>query len=265
MTEDDLDKLIEDLKVEDEEIRQAAADALGKIGDSRAVEPLIEVLVEEDIGLVAEAAAAAADALGKIGDSRAVEPLIGVLDIDRDVSEAAAWALGEIGDARAVEPLIKTLHEYMAFADYDGDAEVRYAVERALGKISGPGVDALIRMLDDEDGSIREGAAFELGKTGGARAVDPLIMALGDGHYRVSEAAAGALDKLGWRPDTDELRAAHSVAKRDWKECIKFGDLAIKPLTKYLRVTEDDLIWEKEDICEAATDALKKLGYKIKE
>jgi hypothetical protein len=55
------------------------------------------------------------------------------------------------------------------------------------------------------------------------------------------------------------------VAKRDWRGCIKFGDLAIKPLTKYLRVTEDELIWEKEDICEAATDALKKLGYKIKE
>ena len=235
MTEDDLDKLIEDLKVEDEEIRQAAADALGKIGDSRAV-----------------------------------EPLIGVLDIDRDVSEAAAWALGEIGDARAVEPLIKTLHEYMAFADYDGDAEVRYAVERALGKIGEPAVEPLIRELRNErlqgsEATIRECAADTLGMIGDAGAVEPLIMALGDGHYRVSEAAAGALDKLGWRPDTDELRAAYLVAKRDWKECIKFGDLAIKPLTKYLRVTEDDLIWEKEDICEAATDALKKLGYKIKE
>jgi len=45
----------------------------------------------------------AAGALGKIGDARAVEPLIAALkDEDKDVRTAAARVLGQIRDARAV-------------------------------------------------------------------------------------------------------------------------------------------------------------------
>jgi HEAT repeat protein len=45
--------------------------------------------------------AAAAEALGPIGDARAVTPLKGALqDADADVRAAAAQALGKINDAR---------------------------------------------------------------------------------------------------------------------------------------------------------------------
>jgi len=48
--------------------------------------------------------------LGKIGDSRAVEPLITALkDKNSDVRKIAAYVLGKIGDNRAVEPLTDTL------------------------------------------------------------------------------------------------------------------------------------------------------------
>jgi HEAT repeat protein len=48
----------------------------------------------------------AARALGRIGDERAVEPLLEALQDERTyVRRGAAWALGEIGDARAVKPL----------------------------------------------------------------------------------------------------------------------------------------------------------------
>ena len=54
----------------------------------------------------------AVEALGRIGDVRAVEPLIQRLqDEDEDVRSAAAEALGRIGDARAVDPLIQRLQE----------------------------------------------------------------------------------------------------------------------------------------------------------
>ena len=47
----------------------------------------------------------AAGALGKIGDERAIEPLIQAPeDIHCDVRRQAAEALGEIGDKRAAEP-----------------------------------------------------------------------------------------------------------------------------------------------------------------
>jgi hypothetical protein len=55
---------------------------------------------------------AAVEALGKIGDSRAVEPLIAALkDWDQDVRYAAVEALGKIGDSRAVGPFIAALND----------------------------------------------------------------------------------------------------------------------------------------------------------
>ena len=48
----------------------------------------------------------AAEALGRMGDSDAVEPLIDTLwDDDSRVRLKAAWALGQIGDSRAIPPL----------------------------------------------------------------------------------------------------------------------------------------------------------------
>ena len=48
----------------------------------------------------------AAEMLGRIGDTDAVEDLIGTLwDDDARVRLKAAWALGQIGDARAISPL----------------------------------------------------------------------------------------------------------------------------------------------------------------
>ena len=85
------------------DVRRAAAEALGTIGDGRAVEPLIRALNDSD-WLVRRKAA---EALGTIGDGRAVEPLIRALnDADSDVRVSAAGALGTIGEP-AVEPLIR--------------------------------------------------------------------------------------------------------------------------------------------------------------
>jgi hypothetical protein len=55
----------------------------------------------------------AAEALAKIGDPQAVEPLLGALrDVKWRVRYVAAWALGEIGDLRAVEPLGAAYQEW---------------------------------------------------------------------------------------------------------------------------------------------------------
>ncbi|RMF83541.1 MAG: NACHT domain-containing protein, partial [Nitrospirae bacterium] len=85
-----------------------AAEALGKLGDPRAVEPLLQALGDESRGV----RRAAAEALGKLGDPRAVEPLLQALgDRYSDVRLAAAEALGKLGDPRAVEPLLQALRD----------------------------------------------------------------------------------------------------------------------------------------------------------
>ena len=73
--------------------------ALGKIGDKRAVEPLIELLKDPTIGNRHERLEKAVEALGRIGDKRAVEPIIKALHDNiplNDASAGAKWARNKI-------------------------------------------------------------------------------------------------------------------------------------------------------------------------
>ena len=91
---------------EREEARMATVIQLLGIGRP-SVEILIEYL-EDDDWLVREAAA---DLLGKIGDVRAVEPLMKRLATDQDtgVKELAIKALGLIGDARPTQLYLEAI------------------------------------------------------------------------------------------------------------------------------------------------------------
>jgi HEAT repeat protein len=91
---------------EREEARMSTVINLLGIGRP-SVEILIEYL-EDDDWLVREAAA---DLLGKIGDVRAVEPLMRRMEVDKDtgVKELALKSLGLIGDARPTEIYINSI------------------------------------------------------------------------------------------------------------------------------------------------------------
>ena len=90
----------------EEKVRRGAAEALGQLGDPRAVEPLIKALGDFD-GSVCESAA---KALGELGDDRAVDPLLKVLGDSVDgfvCRRSAAEALRKLGDPRSVEQLLE--------------------------------------------------------------------------------------------------------------------------------------------------------------
>ena len=94
-----------------------AAVSIGKIGDERAIEPLIKSLKYEEWqvqqALLNTVRECSAETLGIIGDKRAVNPLITAMkeDIDDDVRWKSACALGKIGDENAVDPLIEALND----------------------------------------------------------------------------------------------------------------------------------------------------------
>ena len=119
--------------------RRAAIDALGLIGDSRAVPRILRSLEDPAMSVRRSAMVAllrleamdavprivrrlrdesggvrvlAATVLGRFGDPRAVPALIASLrDPQWYVRQAAATALGEIGDLRAVGPLEKAARD----------------------------------------------------------------------------------------------------------------------------------------------------------
>ena len=103
--------LVNALNDEDSDVRWKSLIALGNIGEA-SFEPLLKEFKSDDWHMRARAA----QVLGKIGDKRAVEPLIRTL-VKRDkvnnkhVRGRIIEALGEIGDERAVDPLIKALDD----------------------------------------------------------------------------------------------------------------------------------------------------------
>jgi HEAT repeat protein len=103
-------------------VREAAAEALGDIGDRRATPALVAALnlqaarppagnqPANPFPLHERLEAAVALSLGKLRDPAAVQPLIALLSVgtSRGIQEAAR-ALGELGDVSAVEPLVALL------------------------------------------------------------------------------------------------------------------------------------------------------------
>lgn len=105
-----VEPLIDTLIRESQVLQGAAAEALGWIGDNRAVAPLLLFLSEgEPSDALRELAA---EALGRIGDNSAVQPLIAALEDSNEwVRRAAAEGLGLIGDRAAIEPLAAHLRD----------------------------------------------------------------------------------------------------------------------------------------------------------
>jgi HEAT repeat protein len=107
----DLKGLYKSLK--DATLQHDAAQALREIGGEQATELLIQAMRDEKTKSLI-----VVQALGKIGDPRAIDPLIGALsDTDLELRKAAAKALGKIGDPVAIDPLKKTLLENSTLAE----------------------------------------------------------------------------------------------------------------------------------------------------
>lgn len=142
------------------EVRRASVVALGEIKDQRAVKPLISSLEHEKFVL----GPVVAQALGKIKDGRAVGALMNEL---RDLREEASAALISIGEP-AIGPLVACLR----------DAETRpYAVD-ALAVIGKPAVGPLIDAFNTEQKYTRYAAARALAAIPDERADTALSQAL---------------------------------------------------------------------------------------
>lgn len=109
--EESFDALVEALSSRNKNIRLNAAKILGFIGNSDAIEPLIEKLRDNNKLVRREASTA----LARFGQD-AVDPLIAILDDDDwKVRGAAAWALGNLKDEKAIASLEKLLDDESGF------------------------------------------------------------------------------------------------------------------------------------------------------
>jgi HEAT repeat protein len=258
-----LESLIEQLQKGSPGERELAASLLGQFGTTAVAGPLVKALQEDPESRVK---AAVAEALGLVGDSKAVRALLAHFDTSDKllrnsvvrsiiriagnkavegvagflkhesarVRVMAAYTLGQTQNARATKHLIKALGDE-AFA-------VREAAVKSLGDIANPkALDALMqaanaphrfsqvwvieslgkirsaeavpiirKALEHSGAEVREAAADALGKLRAKEAVPALIAALNDADPGVRKVVAGALEKLRKHIETERKLSGSS-------------------------------------------------------
>lgn len=243
------DELLSDLKTSNsEKVRYNAARILGEMGDSRAVEPLIDVLRYDKNGSVR---LYAARALGELGDCQATIFLIDSLRNDRnvDVRVRAARALGRLGGEIVVEPLVEALN--------DENPQVCITATDALIEIGDVATDALMESLDHDKVNVRCDATRALGEIGNKKAVDKVIKMLYDEWVNVRIYAVTSLGKLS---DTKAVPALIDVMKnRKENELVRAGAAAALGVLRDSRALLPlrEMIMEAEELGELEDTALK--------
>lgn len=142
-----------DLKSDDPLVRRAAAEALGKMQDPRALVALIHALADEEAGV----RRAAIQAVGQIKDPKAIPPLGERLqDEDEFVRVAAIEALEKIGGTEARQLILSALKDFNPL--------VRAAACNSLGRIgSSEAIPGLAQIAEgDTSTTVRFAAAQAL-------------------------------------------------------------------------------------------------------
>jgi HEAT repeat protein len=179
---------------------EAAADVLGSLRTTKAIEPLGAALNNPRFDGSARAAMAAA--LGRIGDAAATPALAQAAgDPDAQVRSASVAALRDLRGGIPAGTLITHLQ--------DADESVRVQAIYSLGATRGAGLDPATRsaatsalaalVTDDARPRVRRKAAWALGEIHGvaALATPALSTALADPDPAVRSLAGAALAKLG--------------------------------------------------------------------
>lgn len=245
-----VDRLIEQMGAEDIETRRVAVVALGRIGDARAVEPLVRLLDDDERGLLVAATAA----LGRLSDRRAFESLLRLLgDPDVSVRQGAIGALNSIGHPE-MAGRVRTLLE-------DADPRVRESAVKIAGYFGYAScADALLDRCRDTDETVRAAALEHAAFLDDRRSVSVLVAAMANDTPRARAAAAQALAHAEQPEAIDSLR--RGVADVDpWVRYFsvtslgRHADRASLPLLK--RVAADD---GAQHVRIAAIGAIGELG-----
>ena len=221
--------LMQRLKDEDAEVRQAAAYALGRIENPIAIPALVDALEDRD----PEVRSAALDALSNFDRGVPAAPIRRMLgsddaevrqhavhilaemrdresmpaiarmvaDRDPEVRQAAHWALAEIGDPSSASAVAAGLA--------DAHHEVRQAALEAMIELNGTIPDAALNaLLQDRDADVRQSALHYVEHRRVASAVSQVVRMLDDPSSDVREHAAEALSEIRTTESHAALRRA---------------------------------------------------------
>jgi HEAT repeat protein len=142
----------------DEDTRAKLVSALGRQGDTRALETLRQAL-DDSSGIVRSAAA---EALGELPDHTSIAPLIDTMlkDDDSNTRFSAYKALGRIGGRATIEALGAVLSQQTGADLYP---EQRIQIAEIFGTLRNPRAEPFLQaLLNDDDEGVVETAKWAL-------------------------------------------------------------------------------------------------------
>jgi HEAT repeat protein len=187
------------------QLRCHAIRLLGVMGAEEATVPLMSLLHDKTTNY--RVRLEVAEALGRLQNSRAVNPLIALLKDEKEssvyVKESAVKALGMLGDIRALEPLLDLFEAQQGFRK-----KTTFLFEQvvtAIGRLGnqtpsasrGKALASLLKALQDEAPSIRLAAVEALSEVGESADLPSLMPLLFDENMDVAHATLVTIYKLG--------------------------------------------------------------------
>ncbi len=202
-------KLIEALERPEPQVREAAADLLGLIGDSSGAQPLFRHLNDEPQTV----RIAVLRALTGLGGEPAYAALVLALN-DPALAEHAISLIGGLGE----EALIDEFKRYLQGVLYQSQADeaIKWAAARALSMLGDElAASILLNAIRSHDPRLRHAAANALSLVRGRRAVNVLIEATGDRDWLVRQKSIEALSHIN---DSRTLAALEPLARDpEWR------------------------------------------------
>ena len=230
--------LIDHLAATNADTRRLTVEALGRIGDRRAVPALLQLLDAEP-----ELMIYAATALGRIGDERAADALLRLLAhplaVIRQTGVAALNSLGCNNLSTRIASLLASpnpfvresatkIAGYFAFPQHqalllthctDSNERVRVAAIETLPYLDAPdSISRLVNALHDSSPKVRAAVARGLAQIDRDTAYEPLLIALNDSDDWVQYYAVRSIGSLRYRaavvPLTQLMQAHISFSVR---------------------------------------------------
>ncbi|MCJ7632469.1 HEAT repeat domain-containing protein [Candidatus Bathyarchaeota archaeon] len=239
-----IEGLIKALKHENNNVRGNATNALGEVGDSRAVEPLIQIL-KNDYGNSQEACLA----LGKIRNRNIVEPFVQILGNKNKwafLSDVDLCNIIKLFDNIRDPEAYKRIFQKLSFKDVSGYGFILRVGILALKVVkSEEAVEFLIQELSDDNISVQETAKKCLEELGVNEFLELLMNLKGETIYFQKEASSLLLSV-----SIRERREAELFIKALMSEKIGLRIIALQVLNRNWNKIEEIVIDKKYEIVE---------------
>lgn len=148
------------------------------------------------------------------------------------------FTINSIADNKDREEAIPILIKLL----YDDEPSVRCRAAWALGKIGSlKAMNELLELINDQNKDVRKSIIRALGDIQAFDAIPEIVKALEDEDWEVRAETAVVLEYFGWVPSNRKEEILNLISKEKWEELLKLESLEIQQILVFLKDNDKDI------------------------